>query len=472
MSYTSIAYLGFILMGSFFFYSIVPLKHKWKVLLIFSYLFYFINSGKYIVFILFSTLSIYFGGLLLNKIDDGFSMAKKALPKENKKEFKSIIGWQKKCVCVSIVLLNLGILVYLKYSVFFGQVFCDILSIFHIKISNPMQNMMLPLGISFYTLSAISYIVDVYRGKYKASDNLGKVALFLVFFPHIVEGPIGRFDLLGDQVYEGHPFDYKNATMGLQLVFWGLFKKIVINYERMGNVGFCFSMYPVLKKLYPDKKDLAAAMKRHLTLYQTSHYLATFQMGITAAMEEENAQDADFDTDSIGAVKTALMGPIAGIGDSLFWGTIKVIATGIGCSLALQGNILGPILFLLIFNIPAYLCRWFGVFLGYKMGRESMAKIVESGLMKVVMEVASIMGIMVVGGMTMDMTSINFITQIGSGEEASTIQDLLNGIVPGLPVLLLFGVTYWLLKKKVNPLLIMLIMLVLGIAGAFFGFLG
>lgn len=126
----------------------------------------------------------------------------------------------------------------------------------------------------------------------------------------------------------------------------------------------------------------------------------------------------------------------------------------------------------LIFNIPAYLCRWFGVFLGYKMGRESMAKIVESGLMKVVMEVASIMGIMVVGGMTMDMTSINFVTQIGSGEEASTIQDLLNGIVPGLPVLLLFGVTYWLLKKKVNPLLIMLIMLVLGIAGAFFGFLG
>lgn len=244
------------------------------------------------------------------------------------------------------------------------------------------------------------------------------------------------------------------------------------NYERMGNVGFCFSMYPVLKKLYPDKKDLAADMKRHLTLYQTSHYLATFQMGITAAMEEENAQDADFDTDSIGAVKTALMGPIAGIGDSLFWGTIKVIATGIGCSLALQGNILGPILFLLIFNIPAYLCRWFGVFLGYKMGRESMAKIVESGLMKVVMEVASIMGIMVVGGMTMDMTSINFVTQIGSGEEASTIQDLLNGIVPGLPVLLLFGVTYWLLKKKVNPLLIMLIMLVLGIAGAFFGFLG
>lgn len=136
MSYTSIAYLGFILMGSFFFYSVVPLKHKWKVLLIFSYLFYLINSGKYVVFILFSSLSIYFGGRLLNKIDDGFSMAKKVLPKENKKEYKAIIGWQKKCVCVSIVLLNLGILVYLKYSVFFGQVFCDILSLLRINKTN------------------------------------------------------------------------------------------------------------------------------------------------------------------------------------------------------------------------------------------------------------------------------------------------------------------------------------------------
>ena len=92
-------------------------------------------------------------------------MAKKVLPKENKKEYKAIIGWQKKCVCVSIVLLNLGILVYLKYSVFFGQVFCDILSLLRINKTNPKQNMMLPLGISFYTLSAISYIVDVYRGK-------------------------------------------------------------------------------------------------------------------------------------------------------------------------------------------------------------------------------------------------------------------------------------------------------------------
>ncbi|MFR5029679.1 MAG: MBOAT family protein, partial [Coprococcus sp.] len=109
MSYTSISYLVFILLGAFIVYNIVPLKHRWKVLLAFSYLFYFINSGRYIIFILFGSLTIYVGGLLINKIDDGCSMARKALPKENKKEYKALIGWQKKCVCVCVVLVNVGI---------------------------------------------------------------------------------------------------------------------------------------------------------------------------------------------------------------------------------------------------------------------------------------------------------------------------------------------------------------------------
>ena len=131
MAYTSIAYIVFILFGSFLIYNIVPLKYRWKVLLVFSYIFYFINSGKYIVFILAGTLTIYVGGLLLNKIDDGYTMAKKTLPRENKKEYKAVIGWQKKCVCVCVVLINVGVLVYLKYSEFIGSVFTDLLGLFH-----------------------------------------------------------------------------------------------------------------------------------------------------------------------------------------------------------------------------------------------------------------------------------------------------------------------------------------------------
>lgn len=244
------------------------------------------------------------------------------------------------------------------------------------------------------------------------------------------------------------------------------------NYERMGNVGYTFAMLNILKKLYPNKEDLSKAMKRHLTVYNVTPYISTFPMGISAAMEEANATTEGFNEESISDVKTALMGPLSGIGDAFFWGTLRVIATGIGCTLALKGSILGVILFLLVFNVPHYIIRYLGTFLGYKLGSDSIAKLTASGLMESVMEAASIVGMMVVGAMTMEMTAINFVTPIGTGEEASTLQALLEGIAPGLPTLGLFGVTYLLLKKKVNPLLLMLIMLIFGIFGAFCGFLG
>lgn len=244
------------------------------------------------------------------------------------------------------------------------------------------------------------------------------------------------------------------------------------NYERMGNVGYTWALLNILKKLYPDKQDLSKAMKRHLSLYNVTPYISTFPMGISAAMEEANAESEDFNEESINDVKTALMGPLSGIGDAFFWGTLRVIATGIGCALALKGNLLGVILFLLVFNIPHYIIRYLGTFLGYKLGSDSIAKLTKSGLMTKVMEAMSIVGITVVGAMTMEMTAINFVTEIGSGEDVTTLQELLEGIAPGVPTLALFGLTYFLLKKKVKPLVIMLIMLIFGIVGAFFGFLG
>jgi D-alanyl-lipoteichoic acid acyltransferase DltB (MBOAT superfamily) len=229
---------------------VVPLKHKWKVLLIFSYIFYFINSGKYIIFILLSTLTIYFAGIILNRIDDGYNMARKALPKEQKKEYKELITWQKRAVCYTIVILNFGILVFLKYAGFLSDTVHSIFSIFHLNVIVPTHNLLLPLGISFYTMSAASYVIDVYRGKYRGSEQLGKVALFLVFFPHIVEGPIGRFDLLADQLYEGHSFDYRNMTFGFQRVWWGLFKKMVIADRANMYVNTIFNNYTEYTGIY------------------------------------------------------------------------------------------------------------------------------------------------------------------------------------------------------------------------------
>ena len=152
----------------------------------------------------------------------------------------------------------------------------------------------------------------------------------------------------------------------LRKVFWRSFPlQASFNYERMQNVGFCYSLLPILKKLYPNKDDMAAALKRHLSFFNTTPQVVTLITGACVAMEEENAQaereGGSFDMESIAALKAALMGPVAGIGDSFFWGTFRVIAAGVGCGLAAQGSILGAILFLLIFNVPALLARAYGL---------------------------------------------------------------------------------------------------------------
>lgn len=268
-------------------------------------------------------------------------------------------------------------------------------------------------------------------------------------------------------------YSKKLTKKDLQKVF---FRSIPLeapwNYERMANVGFAFAIMPALKKLYPDPKDFAQAMKRELGLYNITPYISTFPMGITLAMEEENALNPDFDTESITNVKTALMGPLSGIGDAFFWGTLRILATGIGTSLAIKGNILGPILFFLTFNIPHYIIRYFGTFLGYGLGTDVMTEIQESGLMDKLTKYASIVGMMVVGAMTMDMVKVNFITKIGIGKSGQTIQQLLDGVIPGIATLGIFGIMCWLLKKKVNPMLIMLVILVLSIGAAYFKILG
>lgn len=244
------------------------------------------------------------------------------------------------------------------------------------------------------------------------------------------------------------------------------------NYERMGNVGFTWALLPILKKLYPQKKDLSVAMKRHLELYNVTPYIVTLPLGIAAAMEETNVTDPTFDEKSISGVKLALMGPLAGIGDAFFWGTLRILATGIGTSLALKGNILGPILFFLVFNIPHYLMRYYGSFLGYGLGSNVITQVQSSGIMDTVTKYASIIGMMVVGAMSKEMVSIDFVTKIGLGKDSTTVQKLLDGIFPGLATLALFGIMYWMLKKKLNPLLIMLIILIVSIAAAYFKILG
>jgi fructoselysine and glucoselysine-specific PTS system IID component len=245
------------------------------------------------------------------------------------------------------------------------------------------------------------------------------------------------------------------------------------NYERQMNMAFCYSMLPIIKKLYPNKDDQVEAMQRHLEFFNTTPHMSTLILGITAAMEEQNANDPEFETESINNVKVSLMGPLAGIGDSFIWGTLRIIATGVGVSLAAQGNILGPILFLLLFNIPAQGLRFYLMRAGYKLGSGFLAKVQESGLMEVLTYGASVLGLMVIGGMTAENVGINVPLVIGSGETATTLGDICNTIMPGLLPLAFTLLMYWLVSKKnVKTTTLLVALVVVGLVGSFFGILG
>lgn len=245
------------------------------------------------------------------------------------------------------------------------------------------------------------------------------------------------------------------------------------NYERQMNMAFCYSMLPIIEKLYDKEEDRIDAMQRHLEFFNTTPQLSTLILGITAAMEESKANDPDFDSESISNVKVSLMGPLAGIGDSFIWGTLRIIATGVGVSLASQGNILGPLLFLLIFNIPAQGLRYYLMHMGYKLGSGFLQKIQENGLMETLTYGASVLGLMVIGSMTAGNVAINVPLVIGEGDAATTFGDICNTIMPGLLPLAFTLLVYFLVSKKnVKTTTLLLLFVVIGLAGSFFGILG
>lgn len=256
----------------------------------------------------------------------------------------------------------------------------------------------------------------------------------------------------------------------LNKVFWRSFTmEFSWNYERQMNLAYVYAMIPILKKLYPKKEAMSAALKRHLEFFNTTPHIVTLILGINAAMEEENVLDENFEVSAIDSIKTSLMGPLAGLGDSFFWGTLRLIATGVGTSLALKGSILGPILFLLIFNIPHVLLRYLLTGWGYKLGTGFLKKIQSNGMMESLTLGASIIGLMVVGAMTASMIDITIPLTFGTGDDALAIQGIFDDIMPKLLPLGAFGIVFYMLKKEVKPLMILGGMAVVGILGSFIG---
>ena len=229
MSLTSLKF-GVFLLALFVVYFGFPKRfrqHQWAVLLVGSYVFYIFSGWKLAAFLMISTVSTWFGGLVLGRLNAQFKeQVKGAASPEEKKTLKAISTRKKRRVLLLIVLVNFGILVVLKYSNFAIENLNVLLS----KVASPLPTVkfLLPLGISFYTLQAVGYVIDVYRGKYEADRNLLQYALFVSYFPQIIQGPISRHADLAHQLYEPHAFDYQRVTFGLQRSLWGYFKKMVI----------------------------------------------------------------------------------------------------------------------------------------------------------------------------------------------------------------------------------------------------
>lgn len=253
-------------------------------------------------------------------------------------------------------------------------------------------------------------------------------------------------------------------------VFWRTMSlSATYNYETMQALGFMYAMIPVINRFYTNEEDRKKALIRHNEIFNTTPTMAGMITGLVASMEKEAANDPSFDTSSISAVKVSLMGPFAGIGDSLFQGTIRIISLGIGVSLAMSGSLLGAVVHLVLYNALAHILRYYGVFASYKLGSDFMKKATESGLMSSITKAATIVGIMTVGAMVCTMINFNIPMVLNIQGSELVVQDVLDQLFPNLlPLLLTFG-CYKGIKKGINPAIIMLLLLALGVVGKYLG---
>ena len=265
----------------------------------------------------------------------------------------------------------------------------------------------------------------------------------------------------------------------------------------MQNGGWAFSLIPAIKKLYKTKEERSAALTRHLEFFNTHPYVASPIIGVTLALEEDRANGAQVDDVTIQGVKVGMMGPLAGIGDPVFWFTVRPILGALGASLAMAGNILGPIIFFLGWNIIRMAFTWYTQEFGYKAGSR-ITEDLSGNLLQDITKGASILGMFILGSLVNRWVSIKFtpvvstvqlspgayidwnslpagaegikqaLLQQSSGisltaEKVTTLQGNLDSLIPGLAGLLLTFLCMWLLKKKVSPIVIILALFIIGI---------
>ena len=224
----SLLYLILFLPACIIGYTVIPKNWKKYFLLLASYGFFWLISGELLIYLILTTFSVHYFGIWLDRINGQMKEALAALPKEDRKGAKAGFVKKQRLVVALAVVLHIGLLLVLKYSPFFTTNVNLLLNKMGLSINIEIPKYLMPIGISFFTLQAVSYIVDVYRGVTKADDNIFRLALFMSFFPQIIEGPICRYNQTAEQLWNVKPIEYKNLTFGIQRILYGMLKKIII----------------------------------------------------------------------------------------------------------------------------------------------------------------------------------------------------------------------------------------------------
>jgi PTS system mannose-specific IID component len=307
---------------------------------------------------------------------------------------------------------------------------------------------------------------------------LSVIAAAIAFF-HVLftEGlPEGLGSAEGEEAKDESPGLLTRRDVFAAWWRWLFFSHSTYNWERLQGLGFAHSMTPIIDKLYDKKEDVVAALKRHLVFFNTQPDFGGIIHGIVISMEERRAAGADISDDAINGVKTGLMGPMAGIGDTLQQGIVIPIGLAIGMNIATggavgtatEGNILGPLFFIIIAAAFVWGFGWFIFWQGYKQGQTAVTNILKSGTLNRFITAAGVLGNFIIGALTVEFVSISTPVTLSIGGSTFAIQEILNSFMPNLLPLALVLLVWWLLSKKnVSPTLIMVIMIVVGVLGAY-----
>ena len=246
MSITSLAFAVFVFALLLIYYG-VPKKYQWMVLLGASLFFYLTVGGKAIIYILATSVTVYAATNAMQSVSDGqkafFKQNKDSLTKEDKKAIKQKNKIRRRRIMLLTLIFNIGLLCVFKYLNFVSAQINALASLFGVTLLRDRYNLIVPLGISFYTFQSVGYLVDVYWENVRAEKNYAKVLLFVSFFPQITQGPISEFEQLSEQLFAEHTFSYHNYSYGLWRMVWGFMKKMILANMLAPYVADVFSNY-------------------------------------------------------------------------------------------------------------------------------------------------------------------------------------------------------------------------------------